>query len=177
MLDAATRLLVETPSLSLGELAKRIGIGRTTLHRLFPTRGDLLAAVAHDALDHLATVYAEVGLDGDDPLAAVEALVEGLIPLGPRLMFLLRAHELDGDTEVTRRTAQLDAPIEAALRRAQRGGALDPELAPSWLVECLFAVIYVAWEQIELGRLAPRDATGLVLRTWLAGARSSAGHS
>ncbi len=170
MLDAATRFLVEIPDISLGELAARIGIGRTTLHRHFPTRGALLAAVAHDALDHLSTMYAEAGLDGDDPLAAVERLVEQLVPLGPRLMFLLRAPEIANDADFTRRSAQLDAPIRAALARAQRNGDLDPDLNPAWMVECLFAVTYVAWEQIQNGNLAPRDAAPLVIRTWRNGA-------
>jgi hypothetical protein len=33
----------------------------------------------------------------------------------------------------------------------------------------LFAGVYIAWEQIRAGRLAPRDAGDLVHRTWLHG--------
>lgn len=176
VLDAATRLLVETPDLSLGALAARIGIGRTTLHRLFPTRAALLAALAHDALDHLEVVYVEAGLDGNDPLEAVEALVRRLVPLGPRLMFLLRAPELDRDPDVIRRSEQLDAPLAAALQRAQHQGRLDLGLEPSWMLECLFSVIYVAWERIQRGELAPREAAPLVVRTWLRGVAASPKH-
>ena len=67
VLQAATRLLLESPELSLGELAVRIGISRTTLHRMFPTREAVLRAVAHEAIDHLVVAYTEAGLDPARP--------------------------------------------------------------------------------------------------------------
>lgn len=176
ILEAATRLLVESPELSLAELAARIGIGRTTLHRMFPTREAVLAAVAHDAIDHLTHVYAQAGLDPDGPagpapdaLEPLGRLVEMLVPLGPRLMFLLRATELHNDVDIERRVTELDEPLIRAVEHAQRHGALDPDLPQWWITESLYAVVYVAWEQVERGRLAVRDAPPLVLRTWLQG--------
>ncbi len=182
VLEAATRLLLESPELSLGELAARIGISRTTLHRMFPTREAVLAAVAHDAIDHLVAAYAEAGLDparsqpaaGDDPRADVVApfrrMAKILVPLGPQLMFLLRAHELRHDVDIERRLVELDEPLLRAVEHAQRGGTLDPALPVWWIVESLYATIFIAWEQVERGRLAARDAAPLVVRTWLGGA-------
>ena len=158
---AATRLLLESPDLSLGELATRIGTGRTTLHRMFPTREAVLAAVAHDAIEYLTVVYAEAGLgadDAEDPVGSLGRLVELLVPLGPRLMFLLRANELRDDTDLDRRIAALDAPLLRTVEDAQRRGALDRGLPVWWVTESLYAVVYVAREQVELGRLAARDA-------------------
>lgn len=174
VLLAATRVLVDAPHTSLGELAVALGIGRTTLHRLFPTRQDLLVAIAHDAVDHLARVYAGVGLGGQpvadaDALRALRDLVAGLIPLGPSLAFLLRLSELDGEQEIEQRVDALDRPVRAAITAAQRHGDLDPAVPDWWAAETLFAGIYVAWGQIQLGRLAPLDATDLVTRTWLRG--------
>lgn len=172
VLEAATRLLLESPDLSLGELATRIGIGRTTLHRMFPTREAVLVAVAHDAIDHLTVVYAEAGLGADgDPVASLGRLVERLVPLGPRLMFLLRANELRDDPDLDRRIDELDAPLLRTVEHAQHRGALDRALPVWWVTESLYAVVYVAWEQVELGRLAARDAPPLVIRTWLHGTR------
>lgn len=179
VLEAATRLLVESPELSLAELAARIGIGRTTLHRMFPTREAVLVAVAHDAIDHLTHVYAQAGLDPDgpdgpapDPLEPLRQLVEMLVPLGPRLMFLLRATELHNDVDIERRIVELDEPLIRAIEHAQRRDALAPDLPVWWITESLYAVVYVAWEQVERGRLAVRDAPPLVLRTWLRGTRA-----
>lgn len=173
VLEAATRLLLDDPTLSLSELASQIGIGRTTLHRMFPTREAVLTAVAHDALDHLGVVYADAfstthdGRDG--PIDAIKRLVEMLVPAGPRLMFLLRAAELRDDPVIDQRSARLDAPLREAVQRAQQSGELQADVADWWIIASLYATVYIAWEQVERGGLAARDAAPLVLRTWLHG--------
>jgi hypothetical protein len=108
-------------------------------------------------------------------------LVDLMIPLGPSLMFLLRAPELDGDDELSARIDELDRPVRDAVRRAQSHAQtqtqtqtqtrtpLDPAIPDWWATEMLFAGVYIAWEQIRAGRLAPRDAGELVYRTWLFG--------
>lgn len=178
ILRAATQVLVAAPQTTLAELATTLGIGRTTLHRLFPTRDDLLRAIAHDALDHLAGVYADAGVTStpqrpQDALTAVRRLVGELVPLGPSLMFLLRASELDDDETITRRSAEIDEPLLACVAASQELGDLDAALPTWWVVETLMAGVYVGWEQIAKGRLAPLDAPDLVMRTWLRGVRPS----
>lgn len=177
VLLAATQVLVQAPHTSLNDLAAVLGIGRTTLHRMFPTRADLLAAIAHDAIDHLGAVYTDAGLrdglQGAQALAALHRLVTLLIPLGPSLMFLLRAAELDGDQDLARRIDQLDQPLRHAVGLAQTEGALQADIPDWWAAETLFALIYTAWEQIQRGRLAPLAADTLVLRSWMHGVSTS----
>ncbi len=45
LLDVAAGVLVADPAASLAEVAKAAGIGRTTLHKQYATRDDLLCAV------------------------------------------------------------------------------------------------------------------------------------
>jgi AcrR family transcriptional regulator len=203
VLRACLTLLVRTPELSLGDLASAIGIGRTTLHRMFAGRGDLITALAHQALDDLESTYRAAGFGSpevvadsaaepaspavpaaDVPAADVPAadvlgqvyrLVGRLIPLGPSLMFLIRARELDRDTDLTERIRRLDRPLHEALAAAGRDGVLDPHLPPWWVAETLFATVWIAWEQVAEGRLAARDAQALVIRTWLGGAAAPGG--
>ena len=176
VLRAATQLLIENPSASLAELAASIGIGRTTLHRQFRDRSELVAAIAGQALDDVELVYRECGLGGDQPAPggpqALEALLAAaarLIPMGPSLMFLLRDPDLAGRTALTERAAALDRPLHAAATSAAAAGLLDSLLPPWWAIETLYATVWVGWEQIAAGRLAPADAPGLVRRTWLSG--------
>ncbi|MGL5858193.1 MAG: TetR/AcrR family transcriptional regulator [Angustibacter sp.] len=178
VLEAATQVLATAPQLSLGEVAARIGISRATLHRRYPTRRALLTALAHDAVDRVTACYADAGVPelgrGVSRGAGVDLLgrvVERLVPLGPRLMFLLHAPELDGDVELEHRVQELDAPLEAVVRRAQRDGEVDRALPAWWVLATLNAAVFTAWEQVDAGRLAPRDAGPLVLRTWLHGVR------
>jgi AcrR family transcriptional regulator len=51
ILDAAVVLLAGDPTASLGDVAAAAGVGRTTVHRYFPERSDLLAAISTDVLD------------------------------------------------------------------------------------------------------------------------------
>jgi AcrR family transcriptional regulator len=179
VLREATAVLVADPRCSLGEIASAIGIGRTTLHRMFPTRHDLFAAVALDALDHLDEVYSGVGLSsadatGPDPLAVLRRWTSAMVPLGPRLLFLVRAGDLLDDEGLAHRILQLDQQLVEHVRDLQSARQLDPLLPPWWIVESLNALVYVAWEQVDSGRLAPREADRLVMRTWLDGVAASA---
>lgn len=174
ILRAAAEVLVAAPQSTLAEVATALGMGRTSLHRMFPTRKELLTAIAHTALTEIAAIYKtagigvavapELGLE-----SALRKLVTGLIPLGSSLMFLVRAPELADDENLARAVAELDRPLIAAIRQAQLEGELADGVPPWWAVETLFAVIYTAWEHISQGRLARLDAPELVLSTWLTG--------
>lgn len=171
LLETATQVLVADPSASLADVAKAAGIGRTTLHKLYPTRHALLVALARDALDLLERTYAEVDLDrpGEDCADVLLRLVTAVIPLGPRIEYLLRERSLDVEPDLTERVEALDAPLAALVRRAQDGGQLRADLPVEWVVASLNAGVYAAWELIALGRLAPVAAPGMVVSTLLDG--------
>lgn len=169
LLDVATRVLVVDPAASLGDVAAAAGVSRTTLHARYPTRQDLLVALAHDAMDLLAAAYDDARLDEGEVRAALRRAVEALVPLGARTEYLLRERSLDADEALTARYADLDAPLLALVERGQRGGDLRPDLPAWWLVASLVAAVYAAWEAIADGRLAPREAPALVLTSVLDG--------
>lgn len=176
ILEIAAEVFSANAAASLADVAAAAGVGRTTLHNRFPTREALLLAVAHDALDRCAAVIqdanlTEVGTDAtpEEVKAALSRFVEAMIPLGPRIEFLLRQPELDMDKELAARTDQLDKPLEDFVERAQQAGALRTGVPAWWAVSTLYALTYAAWEGITAGRLAPRDAPALVLHTTLTG--------
>lgn len=162
LLERAAEALVANPSASLAEVAQAAGIGRTTLHKQYATRQDLLVAVAHESLDQLERAVAGAGDD-------LHRLVSALIPLGARLAFLFRQPSLDAEPEVMERLAALDAPILRLVRDAQRSGGLRADLPDWWFVSTLYAQVYVAWEAVVCGRLAPLTAPDLVMTTLLSG--------
>src|SRR5690348_14875162 len=89
LLDVAVEVLVADPAASLAEVADAAGIGRTTLHKHYATREDLLRAVGHRAIDRWEQVMAAADRaeDGDGGLSA---LAEAMVPIGPHLAFLWR---------------------------------------------------------------------------------------
>lgn len=168
LLDVAAEVLVSNPAASLAAVASAAGIGRTTLHKQYPTRQELLVAVAHRALDRCieAATTAIANAAGPD---VMRELVAGLIPVGAQLAFLFREPSLDDEPAIDKRLCDLDKPIETAIQAAQRAGVLRSDRPQWWFVSSLYALVYVAWEGIKVGRLAPLDATELVVGTLIDG--------
>jgi AcrR family transcriptional regulator len=174
VLEHATVVLTAEPAASLADVARALGIGRTTLHRMFPTRAELLRAMAERAIDLLEETYAGAGLGdpGVDAMGALQAAVTALVPLGPTALFLLQARELDDDADLEARLVTANRSLLATVGRAIGAGTITGH--DWWAAEALKSLIYAAWEQVAAGRLAPADAPGLVLDTWLGGVGSTA---
>ncbi|WP_309114493.1 TetR/AcrR family transcriptional regulator [Saccharothrix sp.] len=170
LVDIATRVLLADPSASLGDVAKAAGIGRTTLHKRYPTRQDLVVALADSALDVVDEAVADVDLTRPTR-EVLDDLVAKLVPLGPRLEFLLRFPGLEQDPRVAERLDRMDQPFLAFVATGQQQGQLRADLPAWWVLHTFYGVIFTAWEAIAAGRLAPLDAPRLVLTTFLEGVR------
>ncbi|HEX5114258.1 MAG TPA: TetR/AcrR family transcriptional regulator [Pseudonocardiaceae bacterium] len=166
LLDIAAEVLVADPSASLAEVAQAAGIGRTTLHKQYATRDDLLRAVGHRALDLWEQAIATVG---DGPDGGLRALVEATIPIGPQLGFLWRTPIFDHNTDIVDRWTGLEVHGLAVLQRAQQLGIVSTAVPDWWLLETFYALIYVAAEKVYTRHLAARDAPDLFLSTYLGG--------
>jgi AcrR family transcriptional regulator len=168
LLDVAAEVLVADPAASLAQVAEAAGIGRTTLHKHYATREDLLLAVGHRAIDLWEQAIAGAG-GGDDPDGGLRALVTAMTPIGPQLAFLWRTPAFDHLGELGERWLAVQPRCLAVLKRAQDLGVLDAGVPDWWLLQMLFSVVYVAAESVAAGQLAPLDAPGLALGTFLHG--------
>ncbi|WP_285613411.1 TetR/AcrR family transcriptional regulator [Actinokineospora globicatena] len=169
VLAVAAEVLLRDATASLAQVAAAAGIGRTTLHKRYPTRQHLLVAVAEDSLELLDQAVGAALPAGVDPAAGLRGLVDALVPLGPRLEFLLRQPSLDAEPELLERWKQVDRPLTRFMGEAAEAGVLRPGVAPWWAVSSLYAVVYTAWEGVAEGKLAPLDAPGLAYDTLLGG--------
>lgn len=169
LLDIAATVLVSDPAASLAEVAEAAGIGRTTLHKHYATREDLVRAVGHRAIDLWEQAVSAVS--GED--GGLRDLVAAMIPNGPQLAYLWRTPAFDHDDEIRAREAAVEDRCLAVLRQAQERGILSAAAADWWLLKTLYALIYTAAESVQAGRLAPRDAPELVLDTFLHGIGAS----
>lgn len=168
LLDVAAEVLVGNPAASLATVASAAGIGRTTLHKQYATRQDLVVAVAHRALDR-SIAAAQTAVASASGEAVMRELVNALVPVGAQLAFLFREPSLDNEPAIDKRLDDLDKPIETAIRAAQQAGVLRTDHPEWWFVSSLYAVVYIAWEGVKVGRLAPLDATELVVSTLIDG--------
>jgi len=166
LLDVAAEVLVADPAASLAEVAEAAGIGRTTLHKHYATRDDLLRAVGHRAVDLWEQALAEVP---DGPDGGLRAIITSMVVVGSQLGFLWRTPALHRDQALEERSDAMQEATLAVLRRAADRGVLAPGTPDWWLLDTFFSLIYVAAESVADGKLAPNDAPGLVTGTFLRG--------
>ena len=167
LLDIAAEVLVDDPAASLAEVASAAGIGRTTLHKQYATRDDLIRAVAHRALD--VWDQAVSAASQADPGGGLHALVTAMVPLGPQLAFLWRTPALEHVDEICVRLDALQERQLVLLSEARKLGILADHTPDWWQLRIIYAVVYSAAESIYDGTLAPLDAPGLAFDTLLRG--------
>lgn len=168
LLDIAAAVLVSDPSAALAEVAKAAGIGRTTLHKHYKTRDDLLVAVGHRAIDRWDQAISSA-VDRPDGADELHALAGAVIPIGEQLAFLWRTPSFDNVPEIGVRWMAAEKRGLDVLKRAQAAGRLAAAVPDWWLLQTFYSLIYVAAESVRHGNLAPRSAPDLVLSTFLHG--------
>ena len=127
ILDAAVRVLAADPGASLGQIADAADVGRTTLHRYFPDRAELLAALTQEAARRLTDAGARARLDEGPGLDALLRACQACLQLGDLLTLLFTevvSLEACGDEDGFSRA------LDAACARGLADGTLDTRLTP-----------------------------------------------
>ncbi|HVQ88070.1 MAG TPA: TetR/AcrR family transcriptional regulator [Actinomycetes bacterium] len=175
LLDAATLVLSKDSGASLAEVATVAGVGRTTLHRYFATREDLVRALVVDALDRVAAAIADAEPGQGSAIDALQRIADAVIPQGPSLRFLASDPSPYSAPDILRRWYDALEPVADAVRRGQRDGSIRPELPVAWVVDAYAGAILTAWDSVDEGRLARQDAPRLVMSTVLFGVAQQPG--
>ena len=168
LLDVVAEVLVAQPGASLAEVAEAAGISRTTLHKHYATRDDLVLAVGVRATEIWEQAVDRVA-DEPGTEAGLRELLAAMIESGPQLTFLWRNPVLDEDHELAERYIAVQNRCLAVLDRARREGLLAAATPDWWVLQTMFALVYTAAEAVQFGKLAPLDAPDLALRTLLNG--------
>jgi len=132
ILEAAQELFAGPEGLSvpLDEIAEHAGVGAGTVHRHFPTKEALIAAVAVSRIQQVVTLATSLAT-ADDPGAALRQQLSVMLAEGDQSAPLKSA--LAG-TDFNIRTAAPDAAgelrdaVNVLLRRAQKASAIRPEI-------------------------------------------------
>jgi AcrR family transcriptional regulator len=165
LVQVATTLLVAEPSSSIAAIAHAAGVSRTTVHAHFAKRDDLLRAVAYEALGSCETAVARAERSPVGSSDRLRLLVDELITVGPQLSFLWRNPSFDHDPELGARWQQVEHRLSGVVADAEKRGAFRANHPTWWNLMALLGVVYVAAENVYLGRVARLDATDYVLTT------------
>lgn len=148
ILDAAMTVLGDNPGASLGDIASAADVGRSTLHRYFAERSDLLRALALHvhALANAAIEHAEP--DCGPPEEALRRVVECQLDLGPIVPFVFNDPLINSDPELAAELDTGDEVIVEVLNRVATQGAAGP---PGWPRLVFWALLDAGYEAARQG--------------------------
>ncbi|OLT53406.1 hypothetical protein BJF88_11575 [Cellulosimicrobium sp. CUA-896] len=164
ILEAAATVLSSDRSASLSDVAQAAQVGRTTLHRYFPERTDLVEAIAAEAVERTRAAIAAARVDDGDPAAALRRLAFEYFELGPWYMVLFN-EMAEGETAFWADAEEAEEPVRQLLRRGQEDGVLDDQLSVPWLLRTLWWMLFNAWSMADEGDLSRSDALRMALRS------------
>jgi TetR/AcrR family transcriptional regulator, mexCD-oprJ operon repressor len=166
---AATRVLAEDPDATMQDIAAAAGLGRATVYRHFPTREDLLGAIAIAALDELRRALSDGRLEEAEPREALRRAVAAILEIGDRYRVLVDGRDHMPTESKAAAMARTFAPLEAVLERAQRQGVIGSGVPLSWVRATLGALIKVAMQEAAEGTISREDAPRMIVETLLGG--------
>jgi TetR/AcrR family transcriptional repressor of mexCD-oprJ operon len=166
---AATRVLAEDPDATMQDIAGAAGLGRATVYRHFPTREDLLGAIAVAALDELRQALSDGRLEEAEPREALRRGVAAILEIGDRYRVLVDGHDHMPSEAKAAAMAETFAPLEAVLERARSQGVIRSAVPLTWVRATLGALIRVAMQEAAEGTLRRADAPRMIVDTLLGG--------
>lgn len=169
VINQAMQVLAKNPKASLNEIAEAAEVGRATLFRYFKSRKQFIHELVVEAdrkLENATTPIIEKKLNARDTL---EEFITVLVPLGASFHFLNsgQVHSEGSGIEDLYRNQLVRLKELSKRLRAEKVVAADIPLA--WIAAVLDNLIYTAWVTVLEGDIAPNDAPGLVLYSFLNG--------
>lgn len=169
IVDGALPLLAEDPALPMTEIARRLGVGRTTLYRAFPDREGLVEQVRIEGSRRIVRALALAGSMQGTGLEVLEACCERLFVLTSELSLLLSDNPVITEDDLAEAAAREGLqgrpdPISLAVTRGRQDGSIDPELPGGW-IEALLWTTVLAGRQFADDAGSQYKALGLVLTT------------
>lgn len=152
--------LVERPRASLQELAKAIGIGKTTLYRFCHTREQLIERLVSHTAQILGEVIKKSELDTAPPLEALKRLIANNLEhreLTAFLMYYWKDSEVSASVE-----AFHEALLDAFFLRGQRQGVFRIDISAPALTELWFSVVAGLVDAERRGRVARAGLAALI---------------
>ncbi|MEK3708367.1 helix-turn-helix domain-containing protein [Paenibacillus sp. FSL R7-0198] len=169
ILDEATKLLIEKPNASMNEIAESAKIGIATLHRYVESREQLMVHLGLRAIEVVSETMKEIQLDEEQCEKYIPELIEALIPLGDKIYFLAHDTTINYNPEIEGADMKLRQPVLHAVGLLQQKGYFRSDLDKTWIVDVLYSIMFLTWQQVVSGHIARKAAPALVVDTFYHG--------
>ncbi|MFJ4687129.1 TetR/AcrR family transcriptional regulator [Streptomyces sp. NPDC091377] len=170
ILDAAASVLGRDRRATLAEIAKAADVGRSTLHRYFPDRDQLLRAAVLDSLELIDRAVGDAATEQGTPLEGVHRLITAVVGLGDRMLFAYGEQQI---LDELNEQGGADDPVERLIldliERGQREGVLDSGVSATWIMQVMWALVYAGAEAARNGTVPRPGVTAQVIRTFEGG--------
>ncbi|MFI6323768.1 TetR/AcrR family transcriptional regulator [Nonomuraea sp. NPDC050556] len=166
ILSATASVLARDRSATLADIARAADVGRTTLHRYFPDRDELVRAAIVDSFAAVEESVKAAAIDQGPVPEAMRRLVAALVDVADRLAFMFGDPRMLEQLEAAGWAPDMSVPTTVSLiERGQAEGVFDPEVGAEWVEQVLWALVYTGWEAAEKGKLPKHGVTAVVIRT------------
>ena len=169
LVDAAIRCWAVDNTASLGAVAELAGTGRTTLHRYFANRAELVAAVDLECRTRFDDAVARARPTEGNGLAALQRACVELVALGPVLGLIFADNALvDPDTwhpDDPEGRPEDEDPLGRLVGRAYEDGSVDVSLPPEWVGTTVWTTLFAAWLYLQGGTATAHEAALLCADT------------
>ena len=169
ILRATVRVLNRSPGASLAEIAENSGIGRATVYRYFPNREELLEELALESIRLCDQALQGVGENAGGAAQTLRLTLEALTPLAHHLHFLSVEYGVIKNPEVARGYERQTRETLELLEAMKAEGSLSLDIPTTWARIALDHLLYGAWEAVEAGEIAPKEAANYIYRTFIHG--------
>lgn len=161
ILDAARRVLPERPDASMQDIAAEAGVHRATVHRHFPSRDDLVAAVRARAMGSAIEACARAAdAPAERAVERVEAMAAAVLEAS--VHYRLYRFTTWRDEQTAERSTELRDMVVPALAEAQAQGDLRADLSPEDMMIAFGGLLHSVQQVIDDDRMTVPGAAAFI---------------
>jgi AcrR family transcriptional regulator len=173
ILDAAALVLAaKGDTASMEDVASAAGVGRATIYRYFPSRDDLLSALADVAIDDAHRRIKEADLERATVPEGLARIIRAVVACGIKFSVVTSDHS---HVDRIRLDSLIRDPIRSVFQRGQDEGVMRTDVTTDILVELFGGLTKVALQIVDGDELGAEEASALIASIFLDGARPIGG--
>lgn len=167
IVEAAIICWAADNSRSLGEVADRAGVGRTTLNRYYSNRAELVAAVDAECRERFTGAVSRARPGEGSGLAALQRICAEITQLGPVLGLIFADNALvDPDTWAGEEDQD---DLGSVIVRGQTDGSIAPDLPTDWVAIHTWTSLFAAHLMLQSASTTRYEVSQLLVRTLASG--------
>ncbi|WP_161962393.1 TetR/AcrR family transcriptional regulator [Nocardioides speluncae] len=169
ILDGALSVWARDFTATLHDIADAAEVSRSTLHRYFPDRQSLVDAAKDAAIAALEESGVRAVSSGSDAADQLDAMLRATVDVGNAVIFLFFDPNRFADIWEGDDAEDAHSELREIVTRAQADGAVAADVAPDWVINMFYAVVYTAAESVNDGALPRHRAGEVASRTFFGG--------